>query len=312
MQQLWSIGKALPLFKQLEIMSDFDFKECDFPALSKSAGLLSSNSQRDYFWSLRAEYITLIVCAAMSIRQADFSFYYYLYTVLFCSALGLFLWRFVTKPEQAWYQGRALAESVKTSCWRFCMKSPPFDDVAGASAIADFQNHLKNILAANQYAGTRLPSNFAAENQVTSRMLAIRAMPLAKRMALYETARIQDQRKWYAAKGGTNKRWVKCWVAVCVAAYILAIIFSLMRAADPNITWLPTEVFIAVASSVVGWIQIKKFNELSASYILTAHEIGLIHTSFQSVKQEKEFSDFVNEAEQAFSREHTQWVARTT
>ena len=57
-------------------------------------------------------------------------------------------------------------------------------------------------------------------------------------------------------------------------------------------------------------MQIKKFNELNSSYTLTAHEIGIIQTRLQDVEAEEEFSDFVNEAELAFSREHTQWVAR--
>ncbi|MFM4163531.1 hypothetical protein AB8R75_29525 [Klebsiella quasipneumoniae subsp. similipneumoniae] len=30
-----------------------------------------------------------------------------------------------------------------------------------------------------------------------------------------------------------------------------------------------------IISALIGWVQIKKYNELSASYALTAHEIGL-------------------------------------
>ena len=47
-----------------------------------------------------------------------------------------------------------------------------------------------------------------------------------------------------------------------------------------------------------------------ASYNLTAHEIGIIRANSDSVETEKDLSNFVNEAELAFSREHTQWVAR--
>lgn len=282
----------------------------EFPALYRSADKHSAISQRDYFWSLRMEYVILITCAAMSVNQVSFSSYYYLYTVLFVLALALFVWRYANKPEKDWYQFRALAESVKTSSWRFCMRSSPFDDEFDASAISDFQTHLKKILATNQFAGTRLPPDFAAENQVTSSMLACRLLSLSRRMAIYETERIQEQRNWYAVKGGTNKRVVRRWVFFCITIYSLAIISSLTRAANPELTWLPTEVFIAIASSVVGWIQIKKFNELAASYNLTAHEIGILHGSFRGITAESDFSAFVNEAEQAFSREHTQWVAR--
>lgn len=65
-----------------------------------------------------------------------------------------------------------------------------------------------------------------------------------------------------------------------------------------------------MASAIIGWTQVKKFNELASSYTLTAHEIGIIQSKVHDAQDEDAFSDFVNEAEQAFSREHTQWVAR--
>ena len=67
---------------------------------------------------------------------------------------------------------------------------------------------------------------------------------------------------------------------------------------------------IVLVTSVLGWVQIKRHGELTASYNLAAHEIGIIKGYAESVKTEAEFSDFVNEAELAFSREHTQWIAR--
>ncbi|WP_126172562.1 SLATT domain-containing protein [Altericroceibacterium xinjiangense] len=93
--------------------------------------------------------------------------------------------------------------------------------------------------------------------------------------------------------------------------YALAVFSSLYQANDPRMDFSPTSMFIAGAASIIGWMQIKKFNELSASYILTAHEIGLLHSDFRQIRTEDDFGDFVNDAEQAFSREHTQWVART-
>ena len=57
-------------------------------------------------------------------------------------------------------------------------------------------------------------------------------------------------------------------------------------------------------------MQIKKFNELTSAYTLTAHEIGIIQGRLEEVDSEEDLSEFINEAELAFSREHTQWVAR--
>ena len=57
-------------------------------------------------------------------------------------------------------------------------------------------------------------------------------------------------------------------------------------------------------------MQAKRFSELASSYTLAAHEIALIREQSFLPKTETEFSLFVSDAENAFSREHTQWVAR--
>ena len=71
-----------------------------------------------------------------------------------------------------------------------------------------------------------------------------------------------------------------------------------------------TELITTIISALIGWVQIKKYNELSASYALTAHEIGLVKEQSYYISGEKDFLDFIRDAETAFSREHTQWQAR--
>jgi hypothetical protein len=73
---------------------------------------------------------------------------------------------------------------------------------------------------------------------------------------------------------------------------------------------LAIEPLIVVAAAIIGWIQIKRYSELASAYALTAHEIGIIEERARSAYTNEAFSQFVNDAEQAFSREHTQWVAR--
>ena len=57
-------------------------------------------------------------------------------------------------------------------------------------------------------------------------------------------------------------------------------------------------------------MQAKRFSELAASYALAAHEISLIADQALTPATAYDFSVFVGDAENAFSREHTQWVAR--
>ena len=90
----------------------------------------------------------------------------------------------------------------------------------------------------------------------------------------------------------------------------MAIFFSFLRVVYPEWKIWPTEIFLVGAAGILIWIQAKRFRELAAAYGITAHEIGLALSELDDVQVENEFSKFVGDAENAFSREHTQWVAR--
>lgn len=244
----------------------------------------------------------------------DFSkkpLYYAVYTVIFLGALTALLYRSTTKPEQGWYKGRALAESIKTSTWRYCMRAAPFQDAKDVKEPrAEFRSHLKSVLESNRHVAEKMSPGEAAKDQVTDSMENIRALSLKDRKNFYDMFRVRDQRRWYQIKSGANKRAGAAWVTLCVIVYAFAIASVLLRTVFPEWKIWPTEPLIVAASSIVGWIQIKRFNELATSYALTAHEIGIIQGKIFEIKSEQDFSEFVNEAELAFSREHTQWVAR--
>jgi SMODS and SLOG-associating 2TM effector domain 1 len=123
--------------------------------------------------------------------------------------------------------------------------------------------------------------------------------------------RIQDQRVWYTRKAATNKRSARKWVAAGIAAYAIAAALAVGRVRLPDRVW-PIGPVLVLASSILGWMQVKKFSELAATYTVAAHEIGLLRPKLDDVTSESELSDFVNDAELAFSREHTLWMARRT
>lgn len=84
----------------------------------------------------------------------------------------------------------------------------------------------------------------------------------------------------------------------------------LIQIAKPTITLLPIDVAAVIASSILGWMQIKRYDELASAYGLTANEIGIIKSRYISVRTQDDLSAFVSDSENAFSREHTQWAAR--
>ena len=57
-------------------------------------------------------------------------------------------------------------------------------------------------------------------------------------------------------------------------------------------------------------VQTKKYKELNKSYALASYEIGFITFQKKKVYSEEQLSDLVSNTENAFSREHTQWIAR--
>lgn len=283
----------------------------EYPALYRMADSFSNQSQITYFWLIGGEYILLFLTAVLSVEFMKNSLYFCIYASIFLAALVLLLIRSWMKPEQSWYKGRALSESIKTSCWRYCMRAEPFgssdNDVV---TRAEFRNHLSGILSASRHIGDRLPESFAADEQITRTMNDVRALSLDLRKNYYDEYRVKDQREWYARKAGLNKKSSRRWIFLGIMAYAVAIVLIILRVGYPESNIWPIEPLIVVASSIIGWTQIKKFNELATSYTLTAHEIGIIRGRISDIRTDAEFSSFVNEAEQAFSREHTQWVAR--
>jgi hypothetical protein len=57
-------------------------------------------------------------------------------------------------------------------------------------------------------------------------------------------------------------------------------------------------------------LQLRRYQELSQSYLITATELSLIKSKIHQIETEEELSNFVDDAETAISREHTLWLAR--
>jgi len=286
-------------------------RKIKYPALYEAASALSADSQSGYLNSIKSEYALLLIAAILSVGFSNSRIYFVIYALVFVGTLILLLWRSKEKPEQDWYKGRALAESIKTSTWRYCMRASPFEDVPKVQIRrAEFRNYLNGILDANKLIGHKLPPERADEDQVTPEMEKIRALSLHDRREFYLEHRIKEQRTWYRNKALYNKRASRRWVQAGVTVYGLAILIVLLRIAYPDWGLWPIDPVIVLASSIIGWMQIKKFNELTSAYTLTAFEIGIIQGKASEAMTEPEFADFVKEAEQAFSREHTQWAAR--
>lgn len=291
-------------------MTDKILKEESFPALYQAADAASINAQKNYYTYLRSYLFLLIAAAFVSYNWPQNAYGAISSAAIFLITLGILIWLKLNKPEDTWYNGRAVAESVKTRTWRWVMKAEPYDkNGAGERTQKEFLSDLKAILNQNRTLSSSLAMTPSLGETITEEMEEVRNKTWKERLEIYKTERIVDQAKWYARKSIFNKKRAQQWFVASIALHSCAILMLLYRIKHPEVS-LPIEVIATAASAVLTWLQAKKHAELNASYSLTAHEIALIKSESASIQNEKQLSDFVVNSEAAFSREHTQWIAR--
>ncbi|WP_049397235.1 DUF4231 domain-containing protein [Stenotrophomonas maltophilia] len=280
----------------------------DFPALYRSADDLAAREQRRFFLLLRCNLVFLILGAALSFGSVDHWLIALLQALALLAALAFSVALYTIRAERIWYAARALAESTKTLTWRFLSRAEPFDE-----ADDDAEKLLQSRLAATLHQNRELAGRFQSDleaRQITEQMRFLRSNDLAMRVATYRLHRISNQRAWYASKAKESSSRSRTCFAVVVAANTAAVASALLKIKFSDFQYWPTEVLVAIASGALAYLQSKRYSELAASYALTAHEIGVVEEQLAQVKGEREFSLFVGDAENAFSREPTQWEAR--
>ena len=286
------------------------YERPDYPALYDSANEASIDSQR-YYMTCMKWYIALSIFAALlSVYIRESTLAGILAAIAFFAILFLTIFQGIKRFDRTWYNGRAVAESVKTRTWRFIMRAEPYFDVESINSVKqEFCEDLKEILEQNRDLGSFLSHESVTNDTISKSMLEIRERSVKDRLNYYTSNRINEQRTWYHIKASLNKRLANNWFIALVVTNSIVILLLLIEVGY-EIYNLPTPALIVVGTSVVSWMQIKKFQDLATSYGLTAHEIGIIKEQSFKVQGEEELSDFVKDAENAFSREHTQWVAR--
>ncbi|VWD31298.1 DUF4231 domain-containing protein [Burkholderia contaminans] len=282
--------------------------EGNFPPLHHAADAASNSAQKKFLWALGVNLLLLVIAAAMSVANVQTRSFALVQMAPLVGTLGLTIYLAVKRPERIWYGARALAESVKTIAWRYMMRAEPFnrDDDTDRD---HFRQSLTAIFNSNKSISAHAVT-MSSGPQITQKMISVRGMALADRIRLYEKERVQDQHDWYNRKARSNQRAASLWFVALIILNLGALGFAAGKVATPTTDYWPTDILVAAAASVMAWIQTKRFQEFAASYTLTAHEIGLLRIALPTIPSEDKFSVYVGDAENAFSREHTQWQAR--
>jgi len=283
-------------------------RECDFPALYRSANRLSLESQTQFFRALKLHLVLLVMAAILSVVNIHHWSVAAVQLLTLLGALACSIYLFSMRPDRCWHAARAVSESIKTITWRYVCRAEPFQSNDAESRNA-FQRKLKAIIDQNREIGRALTYHLN-EPQITDVMIQMRARPLSERKASYAANRINDQLTWYAKRAELNRKTSKGFFGALITANAVAVLCAVLRIKFAEVSFWPTDVFVAASASLLSWMQAKRFSELAGSYALAAHEIGLIRETALQDTDEGAFSVFVSDAENAFSREHTQWVAR--
>jgi len=280
----------------------------DYPALYRSADQCSLSSQRAFFGVLLGEIALLVLAAVLSILDSHSAGVAVFQAALLLGALGCAIYLFAAKPDRYWYAARAVAESVKTLTWRYVSRAEPFE-VDVASARLHFCVTLRSVVEQNHDVAKRLVADLEGV-QITPAMESMRTKGLEDRKAAYLKGRVTEQQGWYAKKSRANTVMARRFFGALTLVISAGALFAIARVHFVTVSHWPTDVLVALATALLVWIQAKRFSELAGSYALAAHEISILREQATLATDDERLSSFVGDAENAFSREHTQWVAR--
>lgn len=211
------------------------------------------------------------------------------------------------KPERTWYEGRAVAESIKTLAWRYAVCADPFPKrMTHSEAESKLRERVSSI--ANQLSDRII---FDHSNSVISDgMKALRELSFAERRSAYIRGRTLDQRQWYSKKARANQqRATASWMLLTLVE-VTAIVLAAGRVFSKwNIDF--AGLLAAIISAGTAWVAVKQFSPLASAYSVATKELGIQASKLETVN-EADWAIVAADAEEAISREHTTWLASRT
>lgn len=222
----------------------------------------------------------------------------------FILALTFEILSWVSHCERSWYQGRAVAESVKTLAWRYAVCADPFPS---SMASAEAEERLRERISAV----TREVSEhilFDIDNPTTTiQMNFLRDCSFATRRNAYISGRTREQKSWYAAKAHFNRRRTYIWRGILAFFEAIAIGLAFSRLAGG---WAVDFAGLLASFIAAGtaWVAVKQFSPLASAYSVATNELALQEDKLKAVSEE-DWPLVAADAEEAISREHTTWLA---
>lgn len=279
-------------------------KEEDFPSFYQSADELSKRMQSKFYSHFRAHLVLLALATIFSFISPITIFSSIVQALIFSLVFYCSYILFTERPDQKWYGARALAESIKTISWRYMTKAEPFHQ---SDCDDFFEKTVKKLIEQNtEIKRKMLPKSVPI---ISDKMREYRNRDFETNKLHYKIERIQNQFDWYTQKAKFNADRSKLFFVLLLLVNAFTVILAISRIWNLEANFWVTDFFIASSCGILSWIQAKKYSELSSSYTQTAHDISFSLNTIDRIK-EPEYSHFIGDTENAFSREHTQWLAR--
>lgn len=212
------------------------------------------------------------------------------------------------RDDHTWFDGRALAETVKSEAWRYVMRVPPFSD--DTTADRTFGRHLRSAMRARLSLRAD-PEPGGSESQITPWMRASRHLDVAGRRDLYLRLRLHDQAGWYHRSARRDQRAARRWSGLAMGAEAAAIIAAILSVTSEPISRLGIFGLCgSLAAAFTAINQLGRHAESARAYGLAYHELLTIVSLAEAVRTEDELATIVQDGEGAISREHTMWMAK--
>lgn len=227
-------------------------------------------------------------------------------TLLFVSGLALTVWLLSERPERKWYDGRAAAESTKTLGWQYAVGGGPFPKSGTQQDVDErFIDRLSQIVQSVKHV------SFVGSggDEITATMREMRKQDLEVRRAAYLDGRLEDQRSWYATKAKWNERRSFKWRGAMVVLQLTGAVGAVLKASG-HLDFDLLGIIGAATAAAGAWLQMKEHATLAEAYAVTERDLNLVKARIHEPTNEAEWAKFVEDAEQAMSREHTLWTAR--
>ncbi|MGP4026990.1 DUF4231 domain-containing protein [Actinomadura sp. 3N407] len=284
--------------------------ESHYPALFRAADTSAATGQHRLLVATALRLIALLTAAVLGtltfeVSRIDAA------ALVAAAGLGVGLvvevYLLTERPDRQWYESRAAAESAKTLAWRFAVAGQPFgaDDVDDRTAeslllhrFSVIRGNLRRLVVDHDAGGL----------QVTDEMRELRARDLDARRRAYRAGRIEDQYRWYSRRSAEHGHSVARWSVFLASLEAFGLVAAVLNAVGMLGLDLPGIVG-AVAAGGLAWVQTRQHQQLATAYGIAAQELAEIASRVEWPESEPEWAHFVDEVEEAISREHTLWWA---